>query len=89
MIRTQIQLPDEVYARARQVCASREISFAELSRRGLEYMLSVYTPGPRPNAEWRPPTPRKLGWKGLDDTALKEQAQLVTSEVSLVRRRKK
>jgi hypothetical protein len=44
MVRTQIQLPDDVYARARKVCARREISLAELSRRGLEYILSVYAP---------------------------------------------
>ena len=49
MTRTQIQLPDDVYARARKVCEAREISFAELSRRGLEYMLSVYAPEPAPD----------------------------------------
>lgn len=88
MVRTQIQLPDEVYARARQVCASREISFAELSRRGLEYILSVYAPPPRSTAEWKIPT-RKMGWKGLSNAALKEQAQLTNSEVFLLRQRKK
>ena len=42
MTRTQIQLPDDVYDRARKVCKSREISLTELVRRGLEYILSVY-----------------------------------------------
>jgi len=42
MVRTQIQLPDEVYARAKQVCQTREIPLAELARRGIEYILSVY-----------------------------------------------
>ena len=41
MTRTQIQLPDDVYERARKVCESREISMAELARRGFEYMLSI------------------------------------------------
>jgi hypothetical protein len=89
MVRTQIQLPDDVYVRARQVCDAREISFAELSRRGLEYILSVYAPAPGPDSAWQPPTPRSLGWKGLSTAELKEQAQLTNSEISLARRRKK
>ena len=52
MTRTQIQLPDDVYERARKVCESREISMAELARRGFDYILSVYSPEPamRPGA---------------------------------------
>ncbi len=87
MTRTQIQLPDDVYARARKVCASREISFAELSRRGLEYMLSVYAPEPAPAQEWEPPKPRRLGWKGLTDEQIKEEAQLTNTEAAHRRRR--
>ena len=44
MTRKQIQLPDDLYERARKVCESREISLAELVRRGLDYILSVYDP---------------------------------------------
>jgi hypothetical protein len=67
MTRTQIQLPDDVYARARKVCDSREISLAELARRGLEYILSVYEPAPGSAGDWHPRKPRKLGWRGLSD----------------------
>ena len=48
MTRTQIQLPDDLYRRAKALAADREISLAELVRNGLEYMLSALTP---PNAE--------------------------------------
>ncbi len=82
MTRTQIQLPDDVYARARKVCESREISFAELSRRGIEYILSVYAPEPPPTTgEWQLPKPRNLGWKGLSDAEIKHEAQLTTAEI--------
>lgn len=81
MTRTQIQLPDDVYARARKVCEAREISFAELSRRGLEYMLSVYAPEPPTKGEWQLPKPRNLGWKGLSDAEIKHEAQLTTAEI--------
>jgi hypothetical protein len=80
MTRTQIQLPDDTYARAKKLCEAREISLAELARRGIEYILSVYDPGLDANREWHPPTPRKLGWKGLSDEEIKLEAQLTTSE---------
>ena len=88
MTRTQIQLPDDVYHRARAVCKRREISLAELARRGLEYILSVYATQPGAGAEWQPPKPRRLGWRGLTDAAIKEQAQLTATEATVACRRK-
>lgn len=38
MIKTQVQIPDELFRRAKQVAAAKEWSFAELVRRGLEQM---------------------------------------------------
>ena len=89
MTRTQIQLPDDVYDRARKVCRSREISLAELARRGLEYILSVYATEPGADGDWQPPKPRRLGWKGLSDAQIKEQAQLTATESAVTRQRKK
>lgn len=89
MVRTQIQLPDEVYARARKLCESREISFAEIARRGIEYILSVYAIDPANPNDWQLPKPRRLGWKGLTDAEIKTQAQATNVEMSLVRRRRK
>jgi hypothetical protein len=88
MTRTQIQLPDDVYARARKVCEAREISFAELSRRGIEYMLSVYAPAAASKKKWAPPKPRRLGWMGLTDAEIKEEAQLTSTEAAYLGRRK-
>lgn len=42
MVRTQIQLPDELYARARRVADAREMSLAELARRGIEQILNAF-----------------------------------------------
>jgi hypothetical protein len=89
MTRTQIQLPDDVYDRARKVCESREISMAELARRGFEYMLSIYAPAQDTGGEWQPPKPRNLGWKGLSHAEIKAQAQLTSAEARLTRRAKK
>ncbi len=85
MIRTQIQLPDEVFARAKKVCEAREISLAELARRGIEYILTVYSAPTEGQEEWEPPKPRRLGWKGLSDAEIKAEAQMTSSELALKR----
>ena len=44
MIKTQIQLPDCLYREAKRVSEEREISLAEVFRRGVEYITRVYPP---------------------------------------------
>jgi hypothetical protein len=86
MTRTQIQLPDEIFAQAKKLCEAREISMAELARRGIEYILTVYAAPTKSQTEWHPPKPRKLGWKGLTDAEIKAEAQLTITEQSLRKR---
>lgn len=85
MIRTQIQLPDEVFARAKKICEAREISLAELARRGIEYILTVYSVPAEDQKEWQPPKPRRLGWQGLSDAEIKAEARITSSELTLRR----
>jgi hypothetical protein len=42
MIKTQVQLPDELYYKAKAIADQREWSLAEVVRRGIEYMALVY-----------------------------------------------
>lgn len=42
MTRTQIQLPGELYQRAKAFAAQRELSLAEVTRRGLELFLDRF-----------------------------------------------
>lgn len=44
MIKTQVQLPDGLYQEAKRVAREREISLAEVMRRGVEYIVRVYPP---------------------------------------------
>ncbi len=44
MIKTQIQLPDNLYREAKRVAKERELSLAEVLRRGVEYITRVYPP---------------------------------------------
>lgn len=79
MIRTQIQIPDDIYRRAKQLSAEREISLAELARRGLEYMLAVYAPASAARTHrqsWQPPKPKALELCGtLSDDELKRASR--------------
>lgn len=55
MTRTQIQLPDELYQRAKTFAAEREVSLAEITRRGLELFLDRFPESPAPKRVWKLP----------------------------------
>ena len=55
MTRTQIQLPDELYRRAKAFALRREISLAEMTRRGLELFLDGFPPPESQDNTWRLP----------------------------------
>jgi hypothetical protein len=61
MIRTQIQLPDELYRDAKRLAEEREITLAEVVRRGLEHMIRIYPSRDVTPGSWRLPEPRHLG----------------------------
>ena len=61
MVKTQVQIPDELFQRAKQLAVEKEWSFAEIVRRGLEYMVQVNPPAREPGATWRLPSARHLG----------------------------
>ena len=77
MIRTQIQLPDELYQRAKQFAAERELSL-EITRRGLEIFLSRFPANATPSAVWKLPTVDgggiKLPLRHLRDLAADDEA---------------
>jgi hypothetical protein len=52
MIKTQVQIPDQLYYKAKAIAEQREWSFAEVIRRGLEHMARAY-----------PVTDATTGWK--------------------------
>lgn len=60
MKRTQIQLPDALFEAARDVAESKEISLAELVRRGLEYMIATSPAQQSQSVTWTLPAPHPL-----------------------------
>lgn len=67
MIRTQIQLPDALYREVKRVAAEREMSLAELVRRGLETILSRFPDHPESRDSWELPKARPLGGDAFFD----------------------
>ena len=80
MVRTQIQLPDEMYKNLKRLARSHEMTLAELLRRGCEYILSVYKPADDRTATWSLPKPRTLG---LKPGIAAEDMRLIANEMPL------
>jgi predicted transcriptional regulator len=55
MTRTQIQLPDELYQRAKAFASERELSLAEITRRGLEMFLARFPANQATSVHWQMP----------------------------------
>jgi len=75
MIRTQIQLPDEIYKKLKRLAEAKEWPLAEVLRRGAEYMIEVYPEWRLAHKEWVPPEPRQLGTIKAKATELRSLAQ--------------
>ncbi len=81
MIKTQVQIPDDLYREAKRVAADYEMSFAEVVRRSLERTLPGYPPR---ITGWQPPEPLSLGMRGpIDD----DEWRLLANEPDYVPRR--
>ena len=80
MTRTQIQLPDELYQRAKTFAAERELSLAEITRRGLELFLDRFPRSGPERAAWQLPKVEgrgiKLPLESLRDLATDGEADL-------------
>ena len=68
MTRTQIQLPDELYQRAKVFAAQRELSLAEVTRRGLELFLDRFPSNESAHGAWLLPCVDAGGIKVSLDT---------------------
>jgi hypothetical protein len=74
MKRTQIQLPDPLYAEIRRVARAKDVSVTELMRRGAEYIVRCYPPDAATAKTWQLPRPRALGSFGAPPDTWRELA---------------
>jgi hypothetical protein len=75
MMKTQIQVPEELYREIKSFAKAREWSLAETFRRGAELLLEVYDGDPHsPREPWMPPVSADVGWQGLSPEQLRDAA---------------
>lgn len=73
MIRTQIQLPDQLYREVQRVAETQEWSIAEVIRRGAEAITRAYPSiKEKGSQEWRLPPPIRSKMLVQDPGTLKE-----------------
>jgi len=64
MIKTQIQLPNDLYRDLKRLAEAKEWSLAETFRRAAEQFLARH-PAASKGSAWEPPVSAKVGWRGL------------------------
>lgn len=75
VIKTQIQLPDDLYRDLKRLAAAKEWSLSEALRRGAEILLGRYAEKPAAQvAVWTPPTSAEVGWCGVSAEQVRELA---------------
>lgn len=67
MVKTQVQIPDELFHRAKQLAAQQEWSFAEVVRRGLEKVTELYPPDRATTRTWELPIAKDMGQPQLPE----------------------
>jgi hypothetical protein len=89
MIKTQIQLPDVLYREAKRVARERELSLAEVLRRGVEYIARVYPPlSADAGRAWELPKAVRTSMRpGVTLEALRDLAAMDAEPVPLPRRK--
>ncbi len=80
MVKTQIQIPDELYRQIKAFSRQREWSLAETFRRGAEQLVQQY-PTTIQSQPWTPPKPMRRGSQNIDNDVIKQLAQFPSSRL--------
>lgn len=56
MTRTQIQLPDPLYQRLKEIAEQQDWSLSEVMRKAAEHFVTRFPEDPKPKTVWRFPT---------------------------------
>ena len=92
MIKTQIQIPDDLYRRVKRLAESQEWSLAETMRRAAELLLAVRSPGASVDrATWRldPPANTQLRADPFADPDWRMRANLGSGASALLKQSRK
>lgn len=56
MTRTQVQFPEPLYHRLKEIAKQQDWSLAEVMRKAAEHFVTRFPEGPKPKTVWRFPT---------------------------------
>jgi hypothetical protein len=74
MTRTQIQLPEPLFGRLRSIAQMRDVSVAELIRRGMESYVMTFPEMRTATPAWTMPVLRGSGGHLMDPASAKTEA---------------
>lgn len=74
MVRTQIQLPEPLFGRLRSIAQIRDVSVAELIRRGMELYAMTCPEVKAPAPAWTMPVLRGSGGHLVDPASMNVEA---------------
>lgn len=78
MTRTQIQLPDPLFKRLHEIAKEKDLSFAEIVRRGMEHYAETFPENTTPKEKWEfPVLPRGSGGFKVDPATINVEADMI------------
>ena len=77
MTRTQIQFPEPLYQRLKQIAERQDWSLSEVMRKAAEHFVARFPEEPQPKAGWRFPTLDCGGDFLADPTSLRPEAEAI------------
>jgi hypothetical protein len=77
MTRTQIQLPDPLYQRLKEIAEQQNWSLSEVMRKAAEHFITRFPEEPKSKAVWRFPTLNCDGDFLTDPTCLQPEADAI------------
>ena len=77
MIRTQIQFPDPLYQRLKDIAEQQNWSLSEVMRKAAEHFVARFPEDPKPLATWRFPTLDCGGDFLTDPASLRPEADAI------------
>jgi hypothetical protein len=82
MVRTQIQFPDPLYRRLKEIAERQDWSLAEVMRRAAEHFVTRFPEGPEPKEGWKFPTLDCGGDFLADPATVSSEAEAMTERSS-------
>jgi len=77
MTRTQIQLPEPLFQRLKKIASARDLSVAELIRRGMEVYVQTCPEVSEARTRWMMPVLRGSGGHLVDPASMRAEADAI------------